>query len=250
MDLLVRTVVTKRAVSWGKALFATAVLLAVAGAAPAFASEASLKLPAFTDPLFFGNSTTGASILMAGLVKLPLRVVAAIGLLIIFGHNLLDGWIFGAAEGLGNDLRSNLLKLLYIGPIGPGVQFTSNGPNLVVLYSIIPWIGVMAAGYGFGAILTQPVPKRDRLCLTIGLAAIVLFLLLRGFNVYGDPSHWSAPTPGSDRPQLPAVLSFLNTSKYPASLLFLLMTLGPTIALIPLLEKARGPVAGWMLLTR
>ena len=60
-------------------------------------------------------------ILMAGLVKLPIRVVAAIGLAIIFGHNLLDGWLFTAAEGLGKDLRSNLRKLLYIGPIGPGV---------------------------------------------------------------------------------------------------------------------------------
>ena len=185
-------------------------------------------------------------ILMAGLVKLPVRVIAAIGLVIIFGHNLLDGWLFSAAEGLGNDARSNLLKLLYIGPIGPAVQVTPNGPNLVVLYSVIPWIGVMATGYAFGTIVTQPPAKRDRLCLTIGLGAIALFLVLRGLNIYGDPSGWSAPTPGGDGPQLPAVLSFLNTSKYPASLLFLLMTLGPTIALIPLLENARGPVARWM----
>jgi uncharacterized membrane protein len=185
-------------------------------------------------------------IIMAGLVKLPIRAIAAIGLVIIFGHNLLDGVLFSTAEGLGNDARSNLLKLLYIGPIGPAVQVTPNGPNLVVLYSLVPWIGVMATGYAFGTILTQPPAKRDRLCLTIGLGAIGLFLLLRGFNVYGDYNAWSAPTPGGDEPQFPAVLSFLNTSKYPASLLFLLMTLGPTIALIPLLEKARGPVARWM----
>ena len=185
-------------------------------------------------------------ILMAGLVKLPIRVVAAIGLLIIFGHNLLDGWLFGAAQNLGGDAVSNLLKVFYVGPIGPAVQVTPNGPNLVVLYSIIPWIGVMAAGYAFGAILIQPAEKRDRACLTIGLGAVALFLLLRGFNIYGDPNTWSGPAPGGDGPQLPAVLSFLNTSKYPASLLFLLMTLGPTIALIPVLEKARGPVARWM----
>jgi uncharacterized membrane protein len=185
-------------------------------------------------------------IIMAGLVKLPLRVVAAIGLVIIFGHNLLDGAVGGIAESLGNDARGVLWKLGYVGFFAPSVQVTPDGPNLVVLYTLIPWIGVMAAGYAFGTIITQPPARRDQLCLTIGLGAIALFLVLRGFNVYGDPNPWSAPQPGADGPQLPAVLSFLNTSKYPASLLFLLMTLGPTIALIPLLEKARGPVARWM----
>jgi uncharacterized membrane protein len=185
-------------------------------------------------------------IIMAGLVKLPLRVVAAIGLVIIFGHNLLDGAVGGIAESLGNDARGVLWKLGYVGFFAPSVQLTPDGPNLVVLYTLIPWIGVMAAGYAFGSIITQPPARRDQLCLTIGLGAMALFLVLRGFNLYGDPNPWSAPQPGADGPQLPAVLSFLNTSKYPASLLFLLMTLGPTIALIPLLEKARGPVAGWM----
>ena len=109
-----------------------------------------------------------------------------------------------------------------------------------MLYSIIPWIGVMAAGYAFGKILTLDSARRKQLCLMIGGAAIVLFLLLRGFNLYGDPRPWHAAT--ADRP-MPAFLSFLNTSKYPASLSFLLMTLGPTIALIPLLENVRGAVA-------
>jgi uncharacterized membrane protein len=186
-------------------------------------------------------------IIMAVLVKLPVRVVAAIGLIIIFGHNLLDGVIGGISESVGNDVSGNLWKILYIGPFGPPVQVTPAGPNLLVLYSIFPWIGVMAAGDGFGTIITLPPGRRDRLCLTIGLGAIALFLLLRGFNLYGDPGHWSAPTPRPDgRPQLPAILSFLNTSKYPASLLFLLMTLGPTIALMPALEKARGTFVQWM----
>ncbi len=185
-------------------------------------------------------------IIMAGLVKLPVRVVGVIGLLIIVGHNLLDGAVGGIAESLGNDARGALWKLLYIGFFAPPVQVTPNGPNLVVLYTLIPWIGVMAAGYAFGEIITRPPAKRDRLCLTIGLGAIALFLVLRGLNLYGDPAPWSSPSPNEEGPQLPAVLSFLNTSKYPASLLFLLMTLGPTIALIPVLEKARGPIARWM----
>ena len=185
-------------------------------------------------------------ILMAGLVKLPVRAIAAIGLIIIFGHNLLDGYVGGLIPQLGNDLKSSLWKVLYVAFFADPIQIGSI-TNLVVLYSLFPWIGVMAAGYAFGTIITQEPSRRDRLCLTIGLGAIALFLVLRYFNIYGDPSPWSAPTPQADgRPQLPALLSFLNTSKYPASLLFLLMTLGPTIAIIPALEKARGPVARWM----
>jgi uncharacterized membrane protein len=186
-------------------------------------------------------------IAMAALVKLPVRAIAAIGLLIIFGHNLLDGQLFTIAETLSNDVRSILWKVLYVGFFAPPVQLTPQGPNLFVLYTFFPWIGVMAAGYAFGTIITVEPARRDRLCLTIGLGAIAAFLVLRGFNVYGDPSPWSAPTPQADgSSQLPAVLSFLNTSKYPASLLFLLMTLGPTIAFIPALEKSRGALARWM----
>jgi uncharacterized membrane protein len=186
-------------------------------------------------------------ILMAALVKLPVRVVGAIGVIIIFGHNLLDGAVGGITEGLGNDLRSVMWKVGYVAFFAPPVQLSPNGPNLVVLYSIVPWIGVMAAGYAFGTIFTWDPARRDRFCLRLGIGAVVAFFVLRGFNLYGDPNPWSAPTPQPDgSPQMPAVLSFLNTSKYPASLIFLLMTLGPAIALMPALEKARGIFARWM----
>ncbi len=105
----------------------------------------------------------------------------------------------------------------------------------------------MAAGYAFGTVLALEPARRNRLCLQIGLGAIALFLVLRGFNLYGDPRPWNAGGQGPNGPPpMPALLAFLNTNKYPASLLFLLMTLGPTIALIPLLETARGPVAEWL----
>jgi uncharacterized membrane protein len=114
----------------------------------------------------------------------------------------------------------------------------------MVLYSLVPWIGVMAAGYAFGRVVTLDSARRRRACLAIGLGAIALFLVLRGFNLYGDPRPWSPPQPRPDGSSgMPALFSFLNTSKYPASLLFLLMTLGPTIALIPALERARGALA-------
>ena len=186
-------------------------------------------------------------IIMAALVKLPVRVIGAIGLLIIVGHNLLSGAAGGIAESLGNDARGIFWKLAYIGFFAPSIELGPDGPNLVVLYTLIPWVGVMAAGYAFGTVFTLPPAKRDRTCLTIGLVAIAAFVVMRGFNLYGDPSPWSAPTPQPDgEPQLPALFSFLNTSKYPASLLFLLMTLGPTIALIPVLERSTGIIARWM----
>jgi uncharacterized membrane protein len=92
----------------------------------------------------------------------------------------------------------------------------------------------MALGYAFGRVVRLDPPRRDRLCLMLGLGAVAAFVLLRAFNLYGDPAPW---TSGG---RMPAALSFLNTTKYPASLLFLLMTLGPAIALIPALDRSSG----------
>ncbi len=173
-------------------------------------------------------------ILLAGLVRLPVRAVGVIGLLIIVLHNAVLPPLVAAVPALGG-----LWKVLYVGFYEGPIQFGPGGPNLIVLYSIIPWIGVMAAGYAFGKVLALEPARRNRICWQIGLGATALFLLLRGFNLYGDPRPWSAT------PQMPALLAFLNTTKYPASLLFLLMTLGPTIALMPWLEQARGAGARW-----
>ena len=183
-------------------------------------------------------------ILMAALVKLPLATTGTIGVVIIACHNLIDSRLWQIVDGLNNSKFSGLWKIVYVGFYAGPVQFGPNGPNLIVLYSIIPWIGVMAAGYAFGKILLLESTQRTRLCLTIGLVAIALFLVLRGFNLYGDPSFWHLSVQHQDSsPGMPALLSFLNCTKYPASLDFLLMTLGPIIALMPLLETARGTVA-------
>jgi uncharacterized membrane protein len=168
-------------------------------------------------------------ILMAALVRLPLAAVGAIGLVIIGAHNLIP---MQPGDSVGA-----LWKILYVGFWSGPIRFGAHGPNLIVLYSIVPWIGVMAAGYAFGAVLALEPARRHRLCLRLGVGAIALFLLLRGFNLYGEPRPWSGVG------EMPAWLAFLNTTKYPASLQFLLMTLGPTIALIPLLEHARGALA-------
>jgi uncharacterized membrane protein len=184
-------------------------------------------------------------ILMAGLVRLPVPALGALGVAIIAGHNLLDPHMGAVMGTLGGDLRSALWKIFYVGFFAGPIAVGANGPSLTVLYSIVPWIGVMAAGYAFGSVLALEPAWRDRICLALGLGATTLFLVLRGFNLYGDPRPWSA-TPGDGGPPRPALLAFLGTNKYPASLDFLLMTLGPTIALMPVLEGARGALARWI----
>jgi len=184
------------------------------------------------------------TILMSGLVKLPVAAVGTIGVLIIAAHNLMDSHMGKLLEGLDGNRLSGLWKIVYVGFFAGPIRFGPDGPNLIVLYSIIPWIGVMAAGYAFGKILTLQPAQRKRLCLMIGLSAIGLFLVLRGFNLYGDPRPWHTALQGQNgAPPMAALLSFLNTTKYPASLCFLLMTLGPIITLFPFLESMQGSLA-------
>lgn len=169
----------------------------------------------------------GWSMVVLGvLVFLPTSAVAGIGMAIIAGHHAMAPMV-GAIES-----PSWLLRVLYAGWKFevPGV-----GWNVVVLYTLIPWAGVMAAGYGFGTVLELPPERRRRICFSLGIAAVTLFIVLRATGLYGDPRPWDG-TP----------LGFLNTSKYPASLQFLLMTLGPMLIALPLLDNARGRVARWL----
>jgi uncharacterized membrane protein len=187
-------------------------------------------------------------ILLAALSRLPRAAIATIGAVIVAGHNLLDPFLGTLIATAGNGAFAGLWKILYLGFFAGPIRMGADGPNLIVLYSIVPWIGVMALGYAFAPVLTREPAERRRTCLTIGLSAIALFLVLRGFNIYGDPNPWSAAPRADGAPSMPAVLAFLNTNKYPASLAFLLMTLGPAIALMPWLERARGPLARWVAL--
>ena len=171
-------------------------------------------------------------ILMAALVYLPVAAVGTIGVAIITLHNVTDFYTFQLARAASTSSLSWLWRTLYFGGNIALSAGGEDGPQLAVLYSIIPWIGVMAAGYAFGRVMRFDARRRRRWCYALGGGAIAAFLVLRGFNLYGDPRPWSD-----------AALQFLGTTKYPASLLFLLMTLGPTILLTPMLERARGPVA-------
>ncbi len=166
-------------------------------------------------------------IVLAALIYLPLRVVAAFGIGMIALHNLLDRYkVQGGWQGPGSPVPGYWEKLYFIlhQPFEafPLVGFPS--PVVFVIYPLIPWVGVMAAGYAFGAIYEFDVQRRQRILLIMGSVATALFAILRAFNYYGDPSQWS-----QQNTVLFTLLSFLNATKYPPSLLFLLMTLGPSM---------------------
>jgi len=175
-------------------------------------------------------------VLLAGAIALPLGTLAAIGIGIVALHNVIDR--FGAQIGqrFGEDGPPALLRILYFG--GP-VSLGSDGPPLLVLFVIVPWIGVMMAGYAYGALLERPAERRRTLALTLGAAMCIAFVVLRGLDLYGDPRPWHAS-------RLPPLLAFLNTTKYPASLSFLLMTLGPMFVMLGLAENWRGRIAAML----
>jgi uncharacterized membrane protein len=185
-------------------------------------------------------------IFMAVLIRLPKMVLTFGGIGLITAHNLIGPKFAPLLNG-----RSEwLAQIFYFG--GP-VEIGHGGPVLFVLYSIIPWVGVMAAGYVFGTVMSGEVQRRKRICLWLGTTSLTLFLILRGFNLYGDPRPWkplptpkpavsqsaqiaTVPSAGPRHNSMSGSLSFLNTTKYPASLLFLLMTLGPMFLAAALLE--------------
>ncbi|MGH8249189.1 MAG: DUF1624 domain-containing protein [Steroidobacteraceae bacterium] len=200
---------------------------------------------AFPYPLFLQViwAIGWSMIALAGLVWLPRLAVLAIGLAIVFGHNLLDPV---TSQQLGN--LGLLWKLLHEG--GPII---ANGtPIGIASYPVFPWIGVMAAGYGLGALFEQTPARRDRALWLLGLAMLAAFLLLRGFNLYGNPAPALEAGVGPFGPGRPwqeqdtpgaVVMAFLDVQKYPPSLMFVLVTLGVVFVLWPLLARIRGPVA-------
>jgi uncharacterized membrane protein len=162
-------------------------------------------------------------VLLAGLVWLPLKAIGTIGLGIIFFQQVFRELPLALAVQVRNSIGW-IWEFIY--PAG-----LKRWDGMGILYVLVPWIGVMAVGYAFGAIMIREANQRRRLCLEIGLWATL------GFLVAGCISIFLHPEPGDSEPIL---FRLLDQKKYPASQLYLLMTLGPTIALLPLAEKARG----------
>lgn len=172
-------------------------------------------------------------VLLAGLIHLPLRLVAAFGVAMIFLHNFLDdirvqGW--RGPESAVPGVWSKLWIILHQ-PFEPVPVAGFPSPVVFVIYPLIPWVGVMGVGYAFGRLYQMNAQQRRRLLVTIGSATTALFIILRLINRYGDPSRWS-----QQDSWVFTMLSFLNTTKYPPSLLFLLMTLGPAILMLAWIE--------------
>lgn len=168
-------------------------------------------------------------ILLAGLIFLPAWAIATFGMLGIFAQDVLRPIARATPDALGW-----FWQFVYL---GGEVQLGANALTVTILYSIFPWLSVMAAGYAFGWILVREPAERRRLCLAIGLTATAVFVVAAGLTVLSQPVPDDAP---------PALLRLLDQRKYPASQLFLLMTIGPTIALLPAVERARGWFAGVM----
>ena len=159
-------------------------------------------------------------ILLAGLIWLPLWIQITLALAMIAGHDALP------LSGMGSS-NNMLLALLHNSPF-----FISNPPVLVA-YTIVPWVGVMLLGYVIGSWFNYPPQTRDKLLLRAGALALIIFVVLRFLNIYGDPSPWSTQERGS----IYTFLSFINVSKSPPSLLFLCVTLGIACILLVLLSK-------------
>jgi len=175
-------------------------------------------------------------VVLSALVHLPLRVIAGAGFAMIVLHNLLDGVRVAGWQGPGSPapgLWGTVWILLHQSPEFLPV-FGDRGPVVWVIYPLVPWIGVIAAGYACGAVYRLDAATRGVLLRGMGLASLAVFILLRATNVYGDPRPWAM-----QQTAMLTLLSFVNTTKYPASLLFLLMTLGPSLLALAWFESRR-----------
>jgi uncharacterized membrane protein len=152
-------------------------------------------------------------IVLSALVYLPVAVTTTLGVVMIATHNLLDS--VQSSNPLWTILHS------------PNVLLSTPGHIVFVAYPLVPWIGVTAAGYGLGQIYNWTPARRKTFLLRLGIGLAAAFIILRSINIYGDPLRWT-----TQKSTVFTVLSFLNTNKYPPSLLFLLMTLGPAMLLL------------------
>ena len=163
---------------------------------------------------------------LAAFVWLPTPVVLACGIAIVAGHNLLDPI---APEQLGR--FADVWRVLHDG----GMIVRNGAPLTIAFYPVLPWFGVMALGYGLGPIFVSA--RRDRILVAMAIALLVAFVILRGANGYGNPQPWTVQADA-----VKTAMSFLDVQKYPPSLLYVCVTLGPMLLLIPLFDRIRGHV--------
>lgn len=165
-----------------------------------------------------------AMIVLSALVYLPASVVTTFGVVMILSHNLFDSV----------QSSNPLWVILHT----PGIIVKVPGHIVFDGYPLIPWVGVTAAGYGLGQIYSWSSSRRKAFLLPSGIGLTAAFFILRAINLYGDPRRWT-----TQKSPAYTVLSFLNTTKYPPSLLYLLMTLGPALLFLWALD---GKTPRWL----
>ena len=159
---------------------------------------------------------------LAALVRLPAWLVGAAGVAMVALHNLTDA-VAPAAFGPLAPLWTFLHQ--------PGLVFATPRAVVLAAYPLVPWVGVVAAGYGLGPVFAWPTERRRTVLLRAGMGLVLAFVALRTLNGYGDPRPWAAQPRAAF-----TALSFLDTTKYPPSLLFLLMTVGPALLFLRLVD--------------
>ena len=173
----------------------------------------------------------GVSMFLLGfLIRLPYKVILGLGLLIVFGHNLLD--LPEAAPGFNGSFWLDLLH----SSKWTSYQIIGNS-KLIIAYPFLPWLGLMLMGYCAGLLFSPQfdTARRKKLLTQMGIGLLVLFFILRGINIYGDPVAWSP-----QRSELYTFFSFMNIHKYPPSLLYMCVTIGCVLLLLPYLEKLKN----------
>jgi uncharacterized membrane protein len=173
-----------------------------------------------------------AMISLAVLIYIPKKWLIIFGLVMVFGHNLLDDI---KPESFG--IFSPLWKMFHVDS-----RFPLGSYVVIAKYPMVPWIGVIALGYVFADFYRLNANTRQRRIFLLGLAGTILFIVIRGINIYGDPHPWEQQSSFGM-----TVASFLNTNKYPPSLSYLLMTLGPSIMLLAVFERMKGWLAKFMI---
>jgi uncharacterized membrane protein len=185
----------------------------------AYDFDVSQRYPVFLLVLWvLGACMIGLSVL----IWLPVRLLAVVSIAVILLHNCLDKvdpGRFGAGASVWNLLHQ------------PGA-FSLAGATIIVGYPLVPWIAVMALGFCCGQVYLAEREVRRRFVAIAGTAAVLGFVVIRAFNIYGDPVPWA-----TQRSPVYTALSFLNTTKYPPSLAFLLMTLGPALLVLSWLDR-------------
>jgi len=168
-------------------------------------------------------------IILALMLKLSPKTIGIVGLVIIFTHNLFP--LIPFANG-------SILKLILSPLFGPAAFALTTKMSFIIGYPPLPWLGIMLVGFAAGKLFELTSASRKKLFLKIGLSSLLLFVILRFINIYGDPSNWAPQKDGTY-----TILSFLNVSKYPPSLLFCAITLGLMFVILAFAEQTKSAFA-------